>query len=348
MTGRIGALALVVVVLLTAGLLFTRSGLIRRPTRQPVLTGPLCGADAGRDCQLSLLGVEPDDGVAPLLARFADAKTSIDYVPFTLDDPRIVRALSEARDRGVRVRVMLEPEPEDDARVASRAANALGRLGIEWHQTNPAFNLTHAKYAVLDGSQSLILTFNSTAADLGSRRDFGVIDDAPDDAHFLQALFDADWNHTSTPSIPQGFVISPENSNETLTTLVGSARRSIDIYAERLDPSPLLDAIVAASRRGVLVRALTAPLSEKDLTSSRLDALARSGNFDLRVPRTPRVHAKVIVVDGVQVFLGSENVEDSPKEHRREVGIIFADDALASRLLSVFEHDWAEAPSAIH
>jgi len=243
---------------------------------------------------------------------------------------------------------MLEPEPEDDVREASRAANALARLGIEWHQTNPAFNLTHAKYAVLDGTRSLILTFNSTAADLGSRRDFGVIDDAPDDGHFLQALFDADWNHTSTPPIPAGFVISPENSSETLTALVGSARRSIDIYAERLDPSPLLDAIAATSRRGVLVRALTAPLSAKDLSSSRLDALARSGNFDLRVPLAPRVHAKVIIVDGVQVFLGSENVEDSSKEHRREVGIIFADDVLASRLLSVFEHDWAEAPAGIH
>jgi phosphatidylserine/phosphatidylglycerophosphate/cardiolipin synthase-like enzyme len=332
-------------VALIAGVLLLRPHASKpvTPTAPTEPLGDVCGGSSGRPCQLTFLGTEPDDGVQPLLDRFAAARTSIEYVPFTLDDPRITRALSDAKSRGVQVRVMLEPEPSDDVRLGARAGNALSKLGIEWHNTNPAFNLTHAKYAIIDGKQALMLTFNSTAADLATRRDFGLVDDDADDAHFLQSLFDADWNHTAAPPIRTGFVVSPDNSNQALTAFVGTATRSIDIYAERLDSSPLLDAIAKAAQRGVLVRVLAAPLDPKDRVAMKLDDLLRRGNFDLEVPRSPRVHAKMILVDGAQVFLGSENVEDSPKERRREVGMIFEDGSIASRLQGIFERDWSEA-----
>jgi cardiolipin synthase len=317
---------------------------VRAAPAEPL--GLTCGGSSGRPCQLTFLGTEPEVGVQPLLDRFAVAKTSIDYVPFTLDDPRIMRALSDAKARGVRVRVMLEPEPSDDVKLGSRAASALAKLGIEWHNSNPAFNLTHAKYAVIDGTQALMLTFNSTASDLATRRDFGLVDDNTDDAVFLEGLFDADWNQTDAPPIRTGFVVSPDNSNQALTAFVGTAQRSIDVYAERLDSSPLLDAIAKAAQRGVMVRVLAAPLDPKDRVAVKLDDLLRGGNFDLEVPRAPRVHAKVIIVDGTQVFLGSENVEDSPKERRREVGMIFEDGAITSQLQGVFERDWSEAADA--
>jgi phosphatidylserine/phosphatidylglycerophosphate/cardiolipin synthase-like enzyme len=305
--------------------------------------GDACGGTSGRACQLSFLATEPDDGVAPLLARFGEARATIDYVPFTLDDPRINQALSQARARGVHVRVMLEPQPSDDVRLGSRAESALAKLGIEWKESNPAFNLTHAKYAVVDGSRVLMLTFNSTAADLATRRDFALVDDDPEHARFVQSLFDADWNRTPTPTLPTGFVVSPDNSNEALVALVGSAQRSLDVYAERLDSSPLLDAIVKAARRGVLVRVLAAPLDPKDRAAAKLEDALRGGNFELEIPRTPRVHAKVMIVDGARVFLGSENIEDGSKERRREVGMIFEKGTIASRLLGIFERDWAEA-----
>src|SRR3954451_2598008 len=54
------------------------------PAQPPEL---LCGGPSGRACQLSLFATEPDDGVAPLTSRFAQATRSIDFVPFLLDEP---------------------------------------------------------------------------------------------------------------------------------------------------------------------------------------------------------------------------------------------------------------------
>src|SRR5262245_56952060 len=106
-----------------------------------------------------MLGTEPDDGVAPLIAAFNSAQQSIDYVPFELDDKRIVGALADAQRRGVRVRVLLEPTPGGDVGTSYAAFVALVKAGTESRDSNPAFALTHAKYAVIDGGRVLMLTF---------------------------------------------------------------------------------------------------------------------------------------------------------------------------------------------
>src|SRR5205823_5664243 len=169
----------------------------------------LCGGSSGRACRLNLFAIEPNDGPAPLTDRFAQATTSIDYVPFGLDDPSILQALVDARGRGVQVRVMLEPSR---AKANDPGVKKLLDAGGETRPTNPAFALTHNKYAVIDGTRGLVLTFNSAAADLTSRRDFAVEDDDPQDAAFLKHLFAADWDRGATGPISAGFAVSPDNS----------------------------------------------------------------------------------------------------------------------------------------
>jgi phosphatidylserine/phosphatidylglycerophosphate/cardiolipin synthase-like enzyme len=173
---------------------------------------PRCGGDAVRECQLSLLTTQPDDGIQPLLDRFAEAQTSIDYAPFVFSSPRIAQALKDAKDRGVRVRVLLEVYPGDDGITAMDGGDMLANFGIAWRPTNQQYLLTHAKYAIIDSSQAFIWTFNSDEGDLSQKRDFGIVDEDPDDVTFVQALFDADWRLLRTPPIPEGFVVSPDNS----------------------------------------------------------------------------------------------------------------------------------------
>lgn len=328
-----------VIVLLTVGVLayfvVDRHTVVQIPTdAAPSL---LCGGASGRVCQLNLFAVEPNDGPGPLTARFAQAATSIDYVPFGLDDPSILQSLVDARGRGVQVRVMMEPSR---VTASDPGIKKLSDAGIETRPTNPAFALTHTKYAVVDGARGLVLTFNSAASDLKSRRDFAVEDDDPRDAAFLERLFAADWDRVATGPIPSGFALSPDNSDTVLATLLGSAQRSLDIYAQKLLPSSQLDAIRAAAARGVTVRILRAPPGPLDSALEFLQGSLRGVPLQIQVSHGPRVHAKIMVVDGAAVFLGSENIEDNTGEQRREVGIVFNDPEIAGQILQVFEQDW--------
>ena len=102
-----------------------------------------------------------------------------------------------------------------------------------------------------------------------------------------------------------------------------------------------LDAIRAAAARGVHVRILRAPPSPLDRAHELLQGSLRGQSLQILVSPGPRVHAKIMVEDGTTVFLGSENVEDNTTEHRRELGIVFDEPEITSRILEVFARDWA-------
>src|SRR5207248_11169164 len=140
-----------------------------------------------------------------------------------------------------------------------------------------------------------------------------------------------------------GFAVSPDNSNQALAALAGSANRTLDVYTDKLLASPILDALLEAAGRGVTVRIQSSQLDPRGLEGAigGIRSAVGGDKVEVRAPRKPISHAKAMVVDGERVFLGSENVEDAPKLRRRELGIIFADPTIAARLTSVFERDWA-------
>jgi phosphatidylserine/phosphatidylglycerophosphate/cardiolipin synthase-like enzyme len=86
--------------------------------------------------------------------------------------------------------------------------------------------------------------------------------------------------------------------------------------------------------------------SVKQKAQAGIAALLRTGGLEVRIPQGPRVHAKLMIVDGARVFLGGQNVEDAPGEFRRELDIIFAAPEITEQVSSVFERDWASAPPA--
>jgi phosphatidylserine/phosphatidylglycerophosphate/cardiolipin synthase-like enzyme len=66
------------------------------------------------------------------------------------------------------------------------------------------------------------------------------------------------------------------------------------------------------------------------------------GRFGVKVRKQKnlRVHAKLIVVDGREVLVGSMNIDRSAFDLRRELGLITDDPAVVQRLLAVFDSDW--------
>ena len=55
------------------------------------------------------------------------------------------------------------------------------------------------------------------------------------------------------------------------------------------------------------------------------------------------IHAKMIIADGNEAFLGSENFSSPSLEKNRELGIIFTDQEIIKKLQSTFAFDWASS-----
>jgi phosphatidylserine/phosphatidylglycerophosphate/cardiolipin synthase-like enzyme len=111
--------------------------------------------------------------------------------------------------------------------------------------------------------------------------------------------------------------------------------------------APVLDAIGAAAKRGVRVRLLldrgmhaTYPLPA--------DSLGTVPGIEVRLVDFDAIaggvqHAKMILVDGRETFLGSQNLDWRALKHIHELGVRVSDERLARALGGVFDMDWAAA-----
>lgn len=129
------------------------------------------------------------------------------------------------------------------------------------------------------------------------------------------------------------------------------AQRQIDIAqfyvadegASRL--TPVIAALRRAGERGVRIRFL---LEEKGVKISTPDTLAQLKaipNLELRIMPFGKlaggiIHAKYIIVDGKQGFIGSQNFDWRALEHIQETGLLIDDARVTAQMAAIFQQDW--------
>ena len=104
--------------------------------------------------------VMPDDGGAAVVDLIDQAREELLLKQFKLQSEQVEQALIRARERGVRVRVMLNPHTSGGDRWNDEAFALLQSHGHEVVWTSECFPVTHEKSMVIDGHAALIATFN--------------------------------------------------------------------------------------------------------------------------------------------------------------------------------------------
>lgn len=119
---------------------------------------------------------------------------------------------------------------------------------------------------------------------------------------------------------------------------VGTAARARGRYM------PLVDVLASLARSGVEVRLLHGGLPSGPFRASRKGASAA-----IAMRRCPRVHMKLVVVDGREMYLGSANLTGAglgaKGEGRRnfELGAVVGDDVLLDAAQARFDRIWSGA-----
>jgi cardiolipin synthase len=306
-------------------------------TPQPV---PMVRFASGSD--LSLI-TEPTAGIGPIISSIGNARTSIQITMYQLEDTAVEQALVQAKQRGVKVQVLLNKGYYGEQAKDNEAAYTyLENNGVAVHWTPIYFALTHQKTMVIDNHSAYILTFNFTPQYYASSRDFGVVDTDSNDVRAIEATFSADWNDQKiTPADGDDLVWSP-GSEPAMLDLINGAQHSLDIYNEEMDDAPIATALENAAKRGITVNVVMTNSSDWDAAFSRLKASGVSVHV-FSANASEYVHAKMILVDGNNVFLGSENFSSSSLSKNRELGMVTNDPAILSSLTATFSSDYAAA-----
>lgn len=324
------------VVLLILAIGLQRSDLISRTPQYPGANVDQAGAGVRG------LIVEPDDGREPILRELESAHTSIDVMIYLLTDDPIVNALADAEVRGVQVRVIIEQYPYGGFGNPEEVVQRLRRLGVEVKWSSSAFTFTHAKTLIVDDSAVAVLNLNLTKSSFQSNREFGVLSTWPVDIASAHAIFEADWAGDNIAD-PGSLIVSPINSRVELLALIAGATVTVDVYAEVVTDQEIVEALEAAEARGVDVR-LVMPEDDSVQGARAISGMVGAG-VEVRFAKDLYIHAKAIVVDGDRAYVGSENFTKTSLDENREIGVIFGDPAMVSRLESVFLADFSAGNS---
>lgn len=296
--------------------------------------------------------VEPNAGEHPITNAIEAAKKSVWLEMYILSDRNVIRALEDAANHGVDVRVMLEPHPYGSGSPA-RTIDQLKAAGAKVEDSDPAFSLTHEKGMLIDGTTAYIMTSNFSRSALGgygststylSNREYDIVDTNAQDVQAVTAIFQADWNRSTAQFNDANLVVSPVNSRNALTGLINSAHHTLLIENEEMNDSAIEQALVNAAKRGVQVQVILPSPSGSSSDSNRtgIDTI-KQGSVQVREDSRLYIHAKIIVADGQKAFVGSENISTQSLDQNRELGIIVADQGVLLTLQQTFQQDWGDS-----
>jgi len=272
--------------------------------------------------------VLPEDGMSAVVAAIKAAKVSIDTTVFRFDRAEIEKALEAAVGRGVHVRALIAHTNRGGEKLLRKLEQRLLGSGVTVARSGDDLARYHAKFMVIDGRTLFVMLFNFTALDARSRS-FCIVTTRRAEVAEAVRLFEADATRQTCQPPPQTLIVSPENARKRLTEFVGKAKTSLWIYDPKINDGAIVRVLEERVKKGVEVRVLgSVGKRAKVFRADRMKAL--------------RLHARVIIRDGRDVFFGSQSLRTAELDSRREVGIIVKEPRIVKTVTAVFEKDWAE------
>jgi phosphatidylserine/phosphatidylglycerophosphate/cardiolipin synthase-like enzyme len=274
--------------------------------------------------------IQPDAGVAPLLAAIKNAKKSIEIAIFRFDRKDVETALKAAAatkkvgvtaviafaNRGGEQNLRkLELRFLDAGIIVARSANDLIRY--------------HAKYILIDRRVLYVLSFNFTKLDIDHSRGFGVVTTNANWVREAIRLFEADCSRTTyVPAKPTDtFVVSPTNSRRVLGAFLRGAKTQLLIYDPKISDPEMLRILHERAKAGVEIKII--------------GSVGKRAGLEVQKLAGKRLHTRTIIRDRRQAFMGSQSLRTAELDFRRELGLIIRDAKVVSTLIETFESDWS-------
>jgi phosphatidylserine/phosphatidylglycerophosphate/cardiolipin synthase-like enzyme len=138
----------------------------------------------------------PGTDIRPLALQLIDsAHSTLDLALYVLTDTGVVHAVERAHQRGVAVRVLLDPSQ----RPSDGPAAALAAAGVAVRIYRSSGEKLHAKLGIADGTDALFGSANWTSGGFERNHELDVLMvDSPAIARQLTAMVDADWSASAS------------------------------------------------------------------------------------------------------------------------------------------------------
>lgn len=324
-----------------------------------------------------------DEIFPAMLEAIGAAKVSISFETYIYWSGEVGRAfthaLTERAEAGVEVNVIIDwaGSVKMEESLLERMKTSGVRLHryhpLRWYTLHRMNNRTHRKLMIVDGrigftgGVGIADQWRGHAQDPEHWRDAHFRIEGPAVAH-MQTAFNDNWIKTTGAVLngpeyfprlePVGhvdahvFIASPAGGSESMHLMymlaVTAAEHSIDLAASYFVPDKLIvEALIAARRRGVRVRVLLAGRCT-DSDAARFASRAGWGpllqsGIEIHEFQPTVLHLKMLVIDAEFVSVGSTNFDIRSFELNDEASLNLYDRTFAAEMIGVFEADLGRA-----
>jgi cardiolipin synthase A/B len=289
--------------------------------------------------------VLPDESAKPFLAAINAAKKMLQIKMFVFSDPDLLKAVIAAHERGVKVRVMLNPARRSGEDDNEQARKALQRAGVEIKDSNPAFGITHEKSMVVDEEIAFVKSLNWATKNLTETRDYAITTTHRHGVQEIVMCFDADWHRKEfKPGLSAHLIWCPANGRERIAQFIDDTKHTLFVQNERYQDSVIIERLVRARTRGVKIHLMARPphCLKKEKIVEGVGGLRIMDDVGIKIHKLKhlKLHGKMLLADECRAIVGSINLAPGSFDDRRELAIEVNDDELVDRLHQVAKHDW--------
>jgi cardiolipin synthase len=289
--------------------------------------------------------VMPDDTAKPILDAIDGAKKSIRVKMFLFSDPSLMEAVIKARQRGITVRIMLNPARRSGESENAETSKRLKAAHIEAIDSNPDFAVTHEKSMVVDDETAFIHSLNWDTKNLTETRDYAVVTTHGPEVDEIIKCFEADWKRKPFHVDEHSHLIwCNANGRDRIARFIDGAKHTLFVQNERYQDSLIIERLVRAHERGVKVHVLARPAHK--LKAAKLiegvEGIRIMDDVGIKIHKLKhlKLHGKILLADNARAIVGSINLTPGSFDSRRELAIEVHDSEVVERLTKFAHHDW--------
>ncbi|NLI11025.1 MAG: hypothetical protein GX447_09775 [Elusimicrobia bacterium] len=300
---------------------------------------------------------------------------SFDGVIYSINMKDVPDALISARDRGVKIRLIIDHShvyPRMDAQI-KKLANAGPGIEVRVSRGYRTYGVNHNKITIHDGELVTLGSYNWTFGATFSNYENTIVARHPIYVDGYKKYFE--WMWSNSAKIEQGpipeqqvgaygqppmdnkpvmslngtpvpaYLFSPGSDTENrIAALMDSAKQSIDAVTFTFSSKPIADALIRAHKRGVKVRFL------EDIGMAKKSSMARYV-YESGVPmkwtggrnEKGAMHNKFIIFDGKILATGSYNFTTNGSANSFENLIFISDENAVKAYQSKFGWFYSQA-----
>jgi len=271
--------------------------------------------------------------------KIKSAKSRVYVEVYMLTEKRIKRALVEAEERWIEVKIVLEKNPYKATWINNKHFKYLDDSGIDivWSNSD-LYALNHSKFMIID-NEVIVSSGNFTYSTFAFNRDlFLFINDKNILEKFLK-IFIWDFGQKYSLVYWDNLILSPDYSRKKFEIMFEKATKNIDMYFQYLQDSKLEKFLIEKAKSWVKVRVV---VSENFIQNDKEKIkFFKKNNIEIKALLNTKMHSKAILIDWKYLFIWSVNFSSYSLDKNREIGLIFTNKNIISDFSRLFEKDFA-------